>query len=98
MIVRNLHVVRVTVLPPEAKPVLNIDTDAVLPRSVASQRFQPVCRWRRKVPQFLSAVDLYQFPQRGVRNSWNLLTRTCRKTCSVSLSLKDRITRIGYNV
>jgi hypothetical protein len=51
VVVHDLDVLRVPVAPRETDPPLVIDTDAVLPGAVASQRLKPVSPDRAEVGQ-----------------------------------------------
>jgi hypothetical protein len=54
VVVHDLHRLRVTILPDEADAVSIVDPNTVLPAPVASERFQPVPRKRREVPEVLN--------------------------------------------
>jgi len=64
MIIRDLDVISVPVLPAKTDAVLIVDANAILPRSISFQRFQPIRRRRRNVSKLLRAVDLHQ-PSKG---------------------------------
>ena len=61
VIIDNFDAVSVAVAPDEAKPPLIIDPHAMLPLSLAVQRFQTIGRRRGQVPKFRCAVELPQF-------------------------------------
>ena len=60
MIVHDLDVVRIAVSPHETKTPLIVDSDAVLPLSLAMQDLQTVAGGSRQVPQLGSAIQLAQ--------------------------------------
>ena len=68
MIVHDLHVVGIPVMPDEADAVLIVDPDAVLPSSVACQRFEAIARERGEIAELPSSMQLLQFPLSHPRN------------------------------
>jgi hypothetical protein len=68
VVIRNLNLKCVSVFPAETDPVLIVNSDAVPPRPVSFQRFEPVGGRRRQVAQFFSAIDLHQPPKRDPRD------------------------------
>jgi hypothetical protein len=55
--------------PCEANPVLRIDPDAVLPASIAMQRFEPVRWWGTKIPGHDSCLKFGKRFRRGIGKS-----------------------------
>jgi hypothetical protein len=62
MVVADLNVVRVAVTPPETDAPLIVDSDAVLPSTVASEPLETVSRWYTKVFQRLRGIQNQQLP------------------------------------
>lgn len=73
MVVDDLDVLRTGVGPDEADPPLVVDADAVLPRSVTTQPFQPVA-WKR--PQVIERLGGIQPSESLERGSLNVGTQT----------------------
>ncbi len=63
MIIGNLSLECMAALPAEANPVLAVDADTVLSGSISLQPLKAVRRWRGKVPNFSSAIDLDKPPK-----------------------------------
>jgi len=70
MIIDDLHLERVAVPPDEAEPPLIVDSDAVLTRAVAAERFQSVPRRVTKVNERTGVVKLHEL---AVADSQDLL-------------------------
>jgi hypothetical protein len=71
MVVHNFYVKRIFSLPAEANAPLVIDSDALLPRSVPLQSFQPVARRNSQIVESPRLVQQQQFPPRYPLNlSW----------------------------
>jgi hypothetical protein len=51
MVVNDLDVVRVTIGPFEADPILEVDADTVLPLPIAPKRFEPIARQQGQIVQ-----------------------------------------------
>jgi len=68
MIIDDLDVTRAAVGPDEADAPLVVDPNAVLTRSSAPQRFQPVPRRGRQIAQNLGVVQLPQLALSGTLN------------------------------
>jgi hypothetical protein len=60
VVVHDLDVVRITFTPQKADTPLIVDADTVLAIPVTVQRFEPIARRRRQVPQLRRAVQLPQ--------------------------------------
>jgi hypothetical protein len=68
VVVGNLDIESVPFLPSKTDPVLIVDTNTILARSISLQRLQPIC-WRRcKVPQLIRTVDLNQLSECDLGN------------------------------
>ena len=65
MIIDDLDIVGTMVRPDEANPPLIVDTNAVLPQSVAAQSLQSVARRDREVQKVVGLMNLSQFALRG---------------------------------
>jgi hypothetical protein len=61
MVVNDFDGFRTAVGPDKADSPLVIDADAVLASPATFQRFQPICRRRKQVPQFRRIVQHLQF-------------------------------------
>ena len=59
VIIRDLDLVRVPVLPPEAHPILIVDANTLLPRAIFPQSLQSVRRRRAQIPQLLRTIHLH---------------------------------------
>jgi hypothetical protein len=70
MVVDDLHVFGVIAPPDEADPELIVDPDAVLPGSIAAERFQPVTRWGSQVPERVGSIEVDQFAAGNLGNSF----------------------------
>src|SRR5713101_2866404 len=68
VVINDLYVVGVTVLPDETNTVLIVDPNAVLPRSVALENFQPIAGEFRQVAPLARRVDLNQFLLGDIRD------------------------------
>src|ERR1022692_2573529 len=66
VIIDNLNVLRGALSPGKTDSPLIVDSDAVLPLSIADQSLQPVSRNRRDVCQSLGVVKHSQFPPRDL--------------------------------
>jgi hypothetical protein len=69
IMVRDLHIGRSRIGPSKADAPFVIDADAVLSRSVASQRFQAVSRRRPQVVEFYCCLNHCEFAGCGTLNS-----------------------------
>jgi hypothetical protein len=69
VIVGYLNVVSISASPEEANPPLIVNPYAVLPFSVAVQRFQSVSWWGRQISQFSGAVHLPKLPTSNLLNA-----------------------------
>jgi hypothetical protein len=65
MVIRDLRLVRITVPPDEANPVLIIDPYGVLPRAVIGKLMQPVAGRNLEIVQFFRGVQHDQLTPRG---------------------------------
>ena len=70
MVVDDFDFIRISILPPEAYPVLLVDSDAVLPGPVTAEPLRPIPRRNRELSQIANAVQLRQLamdnrPERG---------------------------------
>ena len=65
MVIRDLHVERISVFEAEAYPPLVIDPDAPLPQSVSLQGFEPVPGWGAHVLNDLCKIELFELAQCG---------------------------------
>jgi hypothetical protein len=82
VVIGNLDIKSMSILPSETDPILVVDADAVLTRSITLRRLKPICWWRRKIPEFIRAVDLNQPSKRQAGNSLK---------CPDSPLLEDRL-------
>ena len=64
MIVNDLHVIGISVKPNETQTPLIVYPDAVLPFPDATQCFQAISGWRRKIAQFRSTIQLAKLAAR----------------------------------
>jgi hypothetical protein len=62
MVIHNFHVVRLAGAPSETDSPLAVDADAVLPRAIPMQCFQPVGRWNPQGIQIRSRINHPEFP------------------------------------
>ncbi len=62
VVVGDFDFVGITALPPEANPVLVIDTNAMLAGPIAPETFQPVPRWHGQFSELPHSIDLRQLP------------------------------------
>jgi hypothetical protein len=60
MVINDLHIERVSVLPPEADAPLLIDADTVLSLAIALQRFQLIRRRNYEIAQINGTVQILQ--------------------------------------
>ncbi len=63
MIIGDFYVSRVAILPGKANAPLIVYPNAVLPRPVAAQFFQPVCRRYTQVDEIFRIIDHAQLSQ-----------------------------------
>lgn len=61
VVVHDFDLVRIAAVPIEANPILPVDSDAVLPFTVAAQLFQPIRRRAAQIPQLFSGIEHQQF-------------------------------------
>jgi hypothetical protein len=84
MRVNNLYIVEFSTFPHEADAVLIVDSNAVLPLSVAAQRFK-VVSWRySQIVQVHCVVQVLQFPQGhalNLRRKTPALARLVKPLC-----------------
>lgn len=64
MVVRHLDIMCITVAPPEADPVLTIDSDAVLASTLTFESFQPVSRQSAEIIQCGRSIEHAKFLKR----------------------------------
>ncbi len=64
MIIDYLYLRRVSLLPYEANSILVVDSNAVLPQTVAFEGFQMVASCCREIAQLPRRVQRFQFPPR----------------------------------
>jgi len=62
VIVHDLHIVRITIFPDEAYPILIVDSNAMLPPAVPFQNFQPVSGRHPQVLQRPGAMEIQELP------------------------------------
>jgi hypothetical protein len=62
MIIHDFNVVGVTLVPKKADAPLVVDADAMLPFSIALQRFQTIARRSLQITQFGGEIQLPQLP------------------------------------
>jgi hypothetical protein len=67
MIIRDFDLVSVTVTPEKADPILVVDADAVLSRSVPFERLQSISGKDRKIRKDASSVKLDEFSLNNLR-------------------------------
>ena len=63
VIIRDFHIVGVLAIPAEADSILVIDSDAVLTRPVAFERFQVISRWKTEFMKGGRGFELSEFSQ-----------------------------------
>ena len=68
MIIRNLHLVGVSVAPHETDTPLVVDADTVLPRTVTFQRMEPATRRNSQIHQTFGRVQHQELAPRRVPN------------------------------
>jgi len=61
MIVCDLDLLRPAFAPPEYDPPLIVDSDRMLAGQIASQGFQSISGWRRKIAEGGGGIELHQF-------------------------------------
>jgi hypothetical protein len=81
MVVGNFDIKNIAVCPPEAHAPLVVDADAVLARTVAFERFEPVAGWALQKRQACRAVQLRQFALRRALERTEALGRMACKQC-----------------
>jgi len=57
MVIRDLDIVCIFPIPPEANPPLIVDPNAMLTFPISFQRLQPVTRRHSQIAQFRSGID-----------------------------------------
>lgn len=70
MVIDDLDLLRIALVPDKADTPPVVDTDAVLPGSIAAQRLQPIARRGCQVAQLPRLMDL---PQLALRNSLHIV-------------------------
>jgi hypothetical protein len=99
VIVDDLDLMSIAIAPYEADPPPVVDADAVLPRAITFQRFEPIAGRCPEVPHVLRPVELDQLASRGALDLARQRLATRRvNTASVSRSAKVLITRVMYDV
>jgi hypothetical protein len=98
MIIRDLDVISVPVLPAKTDAVLIVDANAILPRPISFQCFQPIRRRRRNVSKLFRAVDLHQSSKGDGANLLKRLDSPLVKDRLCILVRNERIKRISYYV
>lgn len=68
MVIHNLHLVRMTALPPKADAPLVVDSDAMLALPASFKELKPVARRHRHLPQFGGRVQGEELPSRAPLN------------------------------
>lgn len=68
MVIDNLNVVRITIAPDEADPVLVVDADAVLPLPITGQRFEAMTRIPPEIIERAGRVEQRQPPEYHMRD------------------------------
>jgi len=66
MVIDNLHLGGSAFSPSEAYPVLSIDADTVLARSVTHEHFKHVSRGYAELGKLLHRIELIEFPYRDL--------------------------------
>ena len=69
MVVHDFHVARDIVVPNKTDSPLIIDSNTVLPATIASQFFQAIGRWNSQVIDYLSCVDHSEFAPSALLDS-----------------------------
>jgi hypothetical protein len=68
-VINDLDPLATAILPDEAKAPLVIDSNTVLTRVAAAQRFQPISGRSRQIAQLLCIMKLPQLPLRQTLNT-----------------------------
>jgi len=76
VVVHHFHLLRVTVLPHEADPILIVDPDAVLPTPIPTESFEMVARERAEVVESLRRVQLHELALSDAGNAPKPTRRT----------------------
>ena len=58
MVVDDFDIERLATLPAKADAPLIVDTDTVLPRTIAAELFKPIARWGEQIAQVLCVVQI----------------------------------------
>jgi hypothetical protein len=98
VVVCDLDLIRTLIGPDEADPILVVDPDAVLPSTVAGERFQSIPGRNTEIVEPGNRVEILEFAHGHVQRDEEharraALVRRPLKTSSVPCPLKPRITQ-----
>jgi hypothetical protein len=91
MVINNFNIFGTSFCPSKADAPLPVNTYAVLPGSIALERFQSITGRYSQILEICRNFKLSQFPAGNVATLANRLTRFPLARASVSEHLKDRI-------
>jgi hypothetical protein len=85
MIVDDFDLFSAAIAPYEANPPLIVDSDRVLPLSIALERFEPVARRLTQIVQCADAVEQQQLapglPLNGAKTGHVVIRKQARRRC-----------------